>query len=75
MIMLQIIIRIKGSIDPNWSDWLADMQITLLPNQETLLTGDLPDQAALYGVLSRLRDLGLALLAVQAEEMQEQREN
>lgn len=73
--MLQIIIRIKGSIDPNWSDWLADMQITLLPNQETLLTGDLPDQAALYGVLSRLRDLGLALLAVQAEEMQEQREN
>ncbi|MGE5417922.1 MAG: hypothetical protein ACM3UZ_14385 [Acidobacteriota bacterium] len=70
--MAQVIIHIKGSIDPNWSDWLSGMQITPLPDKETRLTGDLPDQAALYGVLSRLNSLGLALLSVQAEEMRNQ---
>lgn len=70
--MAQVEIHIKGQIDPEWSDWLSGMQITPLPDKETLLSGDLPDQAALYGVLSRLNSLGLALLSVQAEAMQNQ---
>lgn len=68
--MAHVEIHIKGQIDPEWSDWLAGMQITSLPNKVTRLSGDIPDQAALYGVLSRLNNLGLTLLSVQAEEMQ-----
>ena len=68
--MANVQIHIKGAIDPEWSDWLAGMQIMPLSGKETLLSGDLPDQAALYGVLSRLNSLGLALLFVQAEDMQ-----
>lgn len=68
--MAHVEIHIKGRIDSEWSDWLAGMQITPLPNKVTRLSGDIPDQAALYGVLSRLNNLGLALLSVQAEEMQ-----
>ncbi len=67
--MAQVIIHIKGSIDPNWSDWLAGMQINLLAKGETQLSGNLPDQAALFGVLSRIHSLGLALISVRAEEM------
>ena len=70
--MAYVEIHIKGRIDPDWSDWFAGMQITTLPNQKTRLAGDLPDQAALFGVLARLNNLGLALLSVQAEEMQNQ---
>ena len=68
--MSYVEIHIKGRIDPDWSDWLAGMQITALPDRETQLSGDLPDQAALYGVLDRLNNLGLALVSVQAGEMQ-----
>lgn len=68
--MARIEIHIKGLIDPDWSDWLSGLQITPLPNKETRLSGDLPDQAALYGLLSRLNSLELALISVQAEEME-----
>ncbi len=70
--MAQVEIHIKGLIDPDWSDWLSGMQITPLHNKETRLSGDLPDQAALDGVLSRLNSLGVALVSVQVEEMQNQ---
>lgn len=72
--MLQVVIHIKGSIDPGWSDWLAGMQITPLPDKETLLCGSLPDQAALYGVISHLNNLRLALISVQVQEVQKQAE-
>ncbi len=68
--MAHVDIHIKGWIDPDWSDWLSEMSITSLPNKETQLSGDLPDQAALYGVISRLNSLGLALISVQVEDMQ-----
>lgn len=67
--MFQVEITIKGSIDQEWSDWLAGMRIQPLEKRETRLTGKLPDQAALYGVLSRLNNLGLHLLSVKAEEI------
>jgi hypothetical protein len=68
--MPQVEIYIKGLIDQDWSDWLSGLVVTPLQNKETRLSGDLPDQAALFGVLSRLNNLGLTLVSVQVEEMQ-----
>ncbi|MBZ0297493.1 MAG: hypothetical protein K8L99_33355 [Anaerolineae bacterium] len=56
-------IRIKGHMDKTW-EWLGDLIITHSDKGETLLTGSLPDQAALHGVLNRLRDLGVQLISV-----------
>ena len=57
-------IRIRSHLDPCWSDWLAGLKLTHLPGDETLISGTLPDQAALYGLLDRLRDLNLTLIAL-----------
>ena len=57
-------IRIKGRIDEHWSGWFEGLRITHIDPGETLLTGEVADQAALYGLLAKLRDLGLALLSV-----------
>ena len=57
-------ITIKGHLDHHWSDWFDNMTITNDANGEAILCGPLPDQAALHGVLIKIRDLGLPLLAV-----------
>jgi hypothetical protein len=57
-------IRVRGVLDPHWSDWFDNMAITYDGSGDTLLIGPLADQAALYGVLHRIRDLGLILRAV-----------
>lgn len=57
-------IRIKGHLDDTWADWFDGMSITRTDNGETLLTGPVVDQAALHGLLRRVRDLGLPLLLV-----------
>jgi hypothetical protein len=57
-------ITLKGHLGPHWSDWFAGLTIQLTDNDETLLTGPLVDQAALYGVLRKVRDLGMPLLSV-----------
>ena len=57
-------IQLRGHIDQLWSAWFADLTITHEPNGTTTLEGPLVDQAALYGVIDRARDLGLMLLAV-----------
>jgi hypothetical protein len=57
-------IKIKGCLEARWSDWFAGMQITYLEGNETLLSGSLPDQGALHGLLERIRDLNLKLISV-----------
>ena len=57
-------IRIKGHLGPRWVDWFEGLTITLEENGDTLLTGPVVDQAALHGLLRRVRDLGLPLLSV-----------
>jgi hypothetical protein len=57
-------IRIKGHLDHQWSDWFGGLTVTLDDNGETLLTGPVVDQAALHGLLKKVRDLGMPLLSV-----------
>ncbi|MEM6436612.1 MAG: hypothetical protein AAF773_22590 [Cyanobacteria bacterium P01_D01_bin.115] len=57
-------IRIKGHLDQRWSDWFEGFAIALTNNGETLLSGPVVDQAALYSVLIKVRDLGLPLVSV-----------
>jgi hypothetical protein len=57
-------IRIKGHLDPHWSSWFEGLAITLEDNGETLLTGPLVDQAALHGLMRKVRDLGIPLLSI-----------
>ena len=57
-------IRLAGHLTSGWVDWFAGMEIRLTPAGETVLTGPVADQAALYGLLKKVRDLGLPLRAV-----------
>ena len=58
-------IRIQGHLDARWASWFDGMTITLTENGETVLTGPVADQAALHGLLKKVRDLSLPLLSVQ----------
>ena len=69
--MQHIEIRVKGRIDEHWSDWFQGLTITHTDQDETILSGTVVDQAALYGLLARLRDLGLPLLSVKQVEDEE----
>jgi hypothetical protein len=57
-------IRVKGHLDSQWSAWFDGMTITNQPNGEALLAGPVTDQSALHGLLIKIRDLGLPLLAI-----------
>ena len=61
-------IRIDGHLGSQWSDWFDGLTITLEDDGQTLLTGRVVDQAALHGLLKKLRDLGLPLLSVNRVE-------
>ena len=57
-------IRIKGHLGREWTDWFEGLTITALDNGETLLTGPVVDQSALFGLLRKVRDVGIPLLSV-----------
>ena len=58
-------IRINGRLDTQWTSWFTGMSITHEESGETFITGPVIDQAALYGLLHRVRDLGIPLISVQ----------
>jgi hypothetical protein len=58
-------IRVKGHLAPRWAQWFEPLAIIPEPDGDTLLTGPVVDQAALHGVLKRIRDLGLPLLSIE----------
>jgi hypothetical protein len=64
-------IRVKGHLDIDWSIWFEDLTINLEPDGVTLLTGPVCDQAALYGLLKKINDLGLPLISVNQVEIKE----
>jgi hypothetical protein len=57
-------IKLEGHLGCHWADWFGGMTIAHETSDETVLTGPVTDQAALFGILARIRDLGLTLLAV-----------
>jgi len=57
-------IKVQGHLDQRWSEWFANLELTHLESDETLLAGLLPDQAALHSLLERVRDLNLKLISV-----------
>ena len=61
-------IRLKGHLRSQWTDWFEGLSITLEDNGDTLLTGQVIDQAALHGLLKIVRDLGMALVSVSPVE-------
>ncbi len=61
-------IRIKGHLSAQWADWFEGMAITLEDNGDTLLTGLVADQAALFGLIKKVRDLGMPLRSVHPVE-------
>jgi hypothetical protein len=65
-------IHVKGKIDPNWSDWFGELRMRECPCDETTLLGELPDMAAVYGVISRLGSLVIPLVSVSCSEEPDQ---
>ncbi len=64
-------IRIEGYLGPQWTDWFEGLTITLEEDGQTLLTGPVTDQAALYGLLKKVRDLGMPLVSVSQVQINE----
>ncbi|GIV78964.1 hypothetical protein FKZ61_014125 [Litorilinea aerophila] len=57
-------IRLEGHLDPDWAAWLGVAQLTHRPDGTTTLKGEVPDQAALFGLLIKIRDLGIPLIGL-----------
>jgi hypothetical protein len=69
--MLKVEIHFKGQIPAQWSEWFGGLAVQTSDRGETLLSGLVADSSALYGIISRLRDLGLQLISVNSEEIDE----
>ena len=63
---MNYVIRMQGHLDPVWQAWFEDLTVTHEHDGTTLLCGPVRDQAALYGILVKMRDLGLTLLTLAA---------
>jgi len=61
-------IRLQGHLDQQWADWFGGLMIVLAENGDTVLTGLVVDQAALHGLLKKVRDLGMPLISVNRTE-------
>ena len=68
-------IRIKGHLGSQWTDWFEGLTIALEEDGDTLLTGPVIDQAALYGLLKKVRDLGMPLVSVNRVQFDETQQN
>jgi hypothetical protein len=66
--MQRVEIRVEGHLDQTWAEWLDGFNLTHTEQDETILTGTTKDQAALYGLIAKLRDLGVKLLSVNSGE-------
>ncbi len=69
--MISIEIKIKGQLSQKWSEWFGGLMINRSDPEKTVLTGFVADQAALYGIISHLRDLGLQLVSVSSKMTEE----
>lgn len=67
--MHEVEIRVKGQIDEQWAEWFEGLSVAHSEEGETVLTGRVVDQAALHGLLAKLRDLGVSLLSVSSVEI------
>ena len=70
--MQRVDIRVKGQLDEHGSDWFDGLTITHTNQNETVLTGPIPDQAALHGLLAKLRDMALPIVSVKLSETADQ---
>jgi hypothetical protein len=61
-------IRVEGHLSQQWTDWFGGLIVTREENGDTLLTGPVVDQAALYGLLKKVRDLGMPLVSIKRVE-------
>ena len=62
--MQKVELRVKGHMDEHWSEWFENFKLMQSEGNETVLVGEVKDQAALYGLIAKMRDLGLTLVAV-----------
>lgn len=69
--MLKVEIHFKGQITNQWTEWFDGLTISHSDLDETILSGLVADSSALYGIIARLRDLGLQLTSVNSEEVEE----
>ena len=63
------VIRIKGHLDTGWQNWFDDLSIQHEETGTTLLSGNIPDQPALYGIVLKLSQIGVTLLSIEADEL------
>ena len=67
--MAKVEIQVQGHLDKAWIEWFEGFTMTHLENHQTLLSGSVHDQAALYGLIAKLRDLGAKLVSVNIEKV------
>lgn len=67
--MPRVEVRLEGLLDEQWAEWFSGFRLTHCEDNKTLLAGEVQDQAALYGLLGKLRDLGVKLIAVNFEAL------
>lgn len=66
-------IRVRAALRPEWSAWFEGVEVESVDGSTTTLTGRLPDQAALHGLLAKVRDLGLEIVSVETVDPAEQK--